>query len=468
MKRRGPGRVTTSAAVLVLLAVSAISQATFADQRGPLTPIQHVIIIMQENHSFDNYFGTYPTANGTLDDNITSKLSKVDGIPAGVCVPYPAGCVSPRLTTNGTPENPVEGQTTYENDYTSSGFAQNSGPQSMVYFDYHSIPAYWDYAEEYGLADNYFAAVMSTTTPNRLMLLTGDTLVSSNYGPPPYAGVNSTIFGQLERAGITWGYYDYIGSVTNTESTYPLNYISGLEGFRSNIRDLSTLFGELASSSGLPAVSFVNFLGESGLDEHPPFSPSVGEMQTVSVVNAVMESGFWNSTAIFVTYDEGGGFYDHVTPPLEYKIDHNFSSPLLGLGQRVPLLVISPFSRLNYVSHSQLSHLSLVRFVDYNWGLPPLSPLVAEAGLPLDFFDFSQPPRLPVILQAGPDGQIPYPVPLQTGANPRATGSLPPLLPTAAGVAAVLAVAAVVWLALRGLSVKGGGWRRSATLSRRP
>jgi len=438
-------RATALAVLVLLLVVSGVPQFTIASSPGRATPIQHVIIITQENHSFDSYFGTYPTANGTLVDNVTSRLAPVNGIPNGVCQTYRASCVSPHLTTAQSPENPVEGQLAYEADY-SSGFPLNSGPQSMVYFDYRSVPAYWDYAEEYGLADNYFAAVLSMTTPNRLMLLTGDTPVSSNYGPPPYIGYDSTIFKQLKVAGVTWGYYDFFQGNPNPGSAYPLNYISGLNDSQDSIKDVSFLLGELSSSSGLPAVSFVNFLGNGGLSEHPPNSPSAGELEVVSLVDAVMQSGFWNSTAIFVTYDEGGGFYDHVAPPRAFSIDHNFTSPLLGLGQRVPLLVISPYSKVDHVSRLLLSPLSLLRFIGYNWGLSPLNARVADANLPTDFFNFTQSPRRPIMLGTGANSAIPYPLPLQTGSAINAGGgTAPSYWPLLLGTGLAVLVVLVVW-----------------------
>jgi len=378
-----------------------------------ITPIQHVIIIMQENHSFDNYFGTYPTANGTRLDPPTSQLRQVDGLPGHVCLPYMGSCVSPQLSTGQEWSNPVEGQLTYEMDYSNggTGFARYSGPQSMVYLNYHSIAGYWDYAEEYGLGDNYFAPVLSTTTPNRLMLLSGDTPVSANYGPPPRISYSSTMMRQLDDAGLSWGYYDFLDAFGGPSNVYPLNYTSDepQEGL-SSTRNISDLIQELVSGSGLPSVSFVNSLGIPELTEHPPFNPRTGEQWTVSIVNRVMESSYWPTTTIFITWDEGGGFYDHVIPPREFTVNHSFNDELVGLGQRVPLLVISPYSRENFVSSRLLSHLSLLHFVEYNWNLPPLNGLVAESNLPLEFFNFSQAPRTPIIL----DSPIVYPIPLQT------------------------------------------------------
>jgi phospholipase C len=371
--------------------------------------------MVQENHSFDNYFGTYPTANGTLVNNITSRLAPVNGIPNHVCLAYSGSCISPHLSTDPRPENPVEGQKVYENDYgPTSNFATSSGPQSMVYFDYHTVAGYWNYAEEYGLADNYYSAVLSMTTPNRLMMLTGDSSVSENYGPPPFVEFNATVFGQLATAGVSWGYYDLIGSLTEPSAVFPLNYIAGFRTSGGEVKNVTSFLNELRTGQGLPSVSFVNFLGGLTLSEHPPFSPPEGEAQVINLVNAIMSSSYWNSTAVFITWDEGGGFYDHVQPPRSFTLDQGFSRPLLGLGQRVPLLVISPYSRTNYVSHVLLSHLSLLHLIEYNWNLPALNAVVGGSNLPLDFFDFSQTPRLS--LPAGLRSNIAqsYPLPLQS------------------------------------------------------
>jgi len=301
-------------------------------------------------------------------------------------------------------------------DYSNNGtgFPSYSGPQSMVYFDYHSLAAYWDYAEEYGLADNYFAPVLSNTTPNRLMVLAGDTPVSRNYGPPPYIQYSETVMKQLDESGISWGYYDYIGSYSGASNVYPLNYASNMpQSAFGNTRGIDGLTQELADGSGLPSVSFVNSLGRPELTEHPPFSPTAGELWVVSIINQVMRSVYWPTTAIFVTWDEGGGYYDHVVPPREFTLDHGFDRPLSGLGQRVPLLVISPYSREGFVSHGVLSHLSLLHFIELNWNLQSLTALVNQSSLPLGFFDFSQAPRPPLILSS----LTTYPIPPQKGSG---------------------------------------------------
>jgi phospholipase C len=437
------------------------------------TPIQHVIIIVQENHSFDNYFGTYPTANGTLVDPITSQLPPVVGIPDSVCLPYHGGCLGPTLTTSTAPVDPTEGQSVYQADYgqNATGFAENSGPASMVYFDYHSVPAYWDYAEEYGLGDNYFSAVLSETTPNRLMLLTGDTPVAGDNPAPPTIPYSDSVMSQLDGAAVTWGYYDYLNSSSQASTLYPLDYLSGMPtSALASVKDLPALYGELSSGTGLPSVSFVSSLNNKTYDEHPSANPTAGEQWVVSVVNRVMESAYWNTTAVFITWDEGGGYYDNVVPPAVYTIDHGFQVPLQAYGERVPLLVISPYSLEAHVSGTLLNHLSLIHFIDYNWNLPALNANVDHSGLPLDFFNFSQTPRSPIIL--GPSGQYSYnayPLPLQIPLNGVTTvttsatasagtgGGIPLLqLGLAGGLVIVAALALVlVWRRGGGAATRG-------------
>lgn len=412
--------VLTRATMLIVLMLILLTQLPIVLASSTTTPIQHVIVIMQENHSFDNYFGTYPTANGTLLDSTTAHLQPVTGLRDHLCLPYQAACVSPHLSTSEAPSNPEEGQLTYQSDYANngSGFASNSGPQSMIYFDYHSVAAYWDYAEEYGLGDEYFASALSTTTPNRLMILGGDTPVSANYGPPPFISYSKTVMRQLDDSGVSWGYYDYLNASGEPFNMYPLNYLSDVPSQAlDKVRSISDFLGELGSGSNLPSVSLVNSLGDFKLTEHPPFNPTMGERWVVSMVNRVMESIYWPSTAIFITWDEGGGYYDHVMPPHEFTINHGFSQALEGLGQRVPLLVISPYSKENFVSETLLSHLSLLHFIEYNWALSSLDELVAQSNLPLGFFNFSRAIRTPIILSPSAT----YPIPSQA----QSSGPLP-------------------------------------------
>ncbi len=447
--------------VILLLAMS--FHASSFGAASTATPIKHVIIIMQENHSFDNYFGTYPTANGTLVNDITSQLQKVDGIPNGVCLPYGASCLSPYPANEDNTPNPVEGQLVYEKDYNNGkvdGFPRNSGPQSMAYFNYFQVAAYWDYAEEYGLGDNYYATVMSTTTPNRLLLFAGDTPVSQNYGPPPYVQYGDTVLNQLSARDISWGYFDSLKSSDQVSNLYPIKYLTGIgPEALAHVQDLSAFSQSLSRGEGLPSVSFVMTLAQTEFDEVPPENVTAGELWTVSVVNEVMESAYWDSSAVFITWDEGGGYYDHVLPPHNLTIDHGFDNSLHGYGQRVGLLVISPYSKENYVSRTLLNHMSLLRFIDANWNLPSLNENVANSNNLLDFFEFSQPSRPPIILGTNglfsarnypiaiqiPFSQLPY---SRTGSLEQGSSQTPSATPIFTIEIAVAVVATFVVLAI--------------------
>jgi len=362
--------------VLALVFLTLAAPALGSLLRDTRTPIHHVVIIMMENHSFDNIFGVYPEVNSSAN-SVASQLTR------------PVNLVGTRLLSDlsavpagsySTP-NPLEGYLAYHADWNHgkmNGFIYGSGAQSMTYFTSTQLSLEWSLAEEYGLGDMYFSSYLSETAPNRLMSIAGFTPVENDYGPPPYIPYQETIFGELSSYGVTWGYYTpgYTGGVP-----YPLEYISGMAKHTGHLGRIGT-FESLLSTTGLPAVSWVMPLGSTSTDysQHPPQNVTVGELWLLGVVDAVMRSRYWNSTAIFITYDEGGGYYDQVPPPMLHGVQ---------LGFRVPLIVISPFSKENYVSHTVLNHASLLAFIDYNWLLPALNSFVLESNLPLDFFDFS-------------------------------------------------------------------------------
>jgi hypothetical protein len=375
-------RVLVLAVLLFFLLVfsneSFFSESGFA-QTATSTPIDHIVIIMMENHSFDNIFGVYPDDNSSSKESsqLISSIQRPENLlgrenPSGL-VPIPNGTFSTA--------DPAEGYSVYHNDFDGGAmdeFALNSGKQSMMYFTSSQLAIEWDWAEEFAIADHYFSSYLSETTPNRLMSLAAETPVESNYGPPPYVPVNESIFGELSHFGVSWGYY-VKGPST---SDYPLEYFSGLDQFAENIRDWSDFASELNGSGSFPSVSWVMPVGGSahGVDQHPPENVTAGEIWLLNVVNEIMESKYWQSTAIFIMYDEGGGYYDHVPPP---QLDG------IQLGFRVPMILISPFAKEDYVSKTILNHGSILAFIDYNWRIPALNDFVAKSNLPLDLFYFN-------------------------------------------------------------------------------
>lgn len=162
----------------------------------------------------------------------------------------------------------------------------------------------------------------------------------------------------------------------------PLYFFQGIYGSTNRISSISDFYASLSGNS-LPAVSWVMPLGVNSSinSQHPPYNMTYGEHWMLSVVNAVMNSTYWNSSAIMITYDEGGGYFDHVPPPV---VDGH------QLGFRVPFIVVSPFAKEDYVSSTVLNHLSLLAFIEYNWGLPSLNNFVSSSNLPLDFFNFNR------------------------------------------------------------------------------
>ena len=412
------GRYILFALLSFLLLLSNVSHA--GETR---TPIKHVIIIIDENHSFDNLFGTYPFGFPPVVNNVTLSVMLPDGLYENytqlgqsrngvlywISVPnvpwFPfLGYSHPYYANAYSTVDPHEGWKAYHGDYWFGepiGFVYYSGSQSMAYFSYQQAWILWDYAEEYVLADNYFAPVLGLTEPNRVAYLTGlppDFYSDYVSWAIPY---NETIFYQLSLHNVSWGYYviGYKGGIP-----FPLNAFDGIQEAKSHIHSLSDFFDDLKNGS-LPAVSWVMLMGCGGdyYDMLPPYNIATGEVELASIINAVMESVHWNSTVIFITFDEGGGYYDHVVPP---AINH------YGLGQRVPLLVISPYAKEGWVDNYTMSGYTLLAFIDYNWGLPWLTKWVEESDVQglLSAFNFSSPPRPPIILTPN---NWSYPLPLQ-------------------------------------------------------
>ena len=373
--RRQPTLRKTALLVVALLALQVVASASWAaGSQSTATPIKHVVNIMMENLSFDNVFGLYPTMNRTNPGALLSSLQPPDDV-----LDAPK-TVSLSQIPNGTYStvNPNEGA--YAADWDNGkmdGFVSNGG--GMTYFSSSQLAVEWDWAEEYAIADRYFASCICMTNPNRLFSLAGyGAGLTTDSGPPPYVPVNQSIFGELSSYGVSWGYYVRDPSADD----FPLNYFDGIGTYSAQIQSFSTFYAALQQGT-LPSVSWVMPVGggASGIDQHPSANVTDGEGWLLGVVDRIMQSPYWNSTAIFITYDEGGGYYDHVPPPVVDGV---------RLGFRVPLFVISPYAKENYVSGTVMNHASSLSFIDYNWRLPALNPYVASSGLPLDMFDFNQ------------------------------------------------------------------------------
>ncbi|HZU13266.1 MAG TPA: alkaline phosphatase family protein [Chloroflexota bacterium] len=409
--------------------------------------IKHVIIIMQENRSFDSYFGTFPGADGIPMEN---------GAPA-VCVPDPntGACVQPFVDhndLNGGGPHGAPAHTYDVNDGQMNGFIQEAeagrnscsgGPTNptcthgriidvMGYHTQSDIPNYWAYARNFVLQDHMFEPVASWSLPAHMYLVSGwsarcpggDPMACRNdinsfgwWGPPPstpYAWTDITYL--LHRSHVSWGYYLDGGSSGTafgsnfTGVPYIWNVLPGFKDVktdkqRGNVRTLAAFYTSLGGGT-LPAVSWI--VPQVADSEHPPGLVSYGQSYVTTIVNAVMRSREWSHTAIFLAWDDWGGFYDHVVPPV---VDG------MGYGIRVPGIVISPYARRGYIDHQNLSFDAYLKFIEDDFlhgqrldpatdGRPDARPDVREnlaaLGNLVSDFNFRQKPRAPYLLPVNP------------------------------------------------------------------
>jgi len=447
--------------------------------------IKHVIVIQQENRSFDSYFGTYPAADG---------IPMKNGQPSG-CVTDPAtgSCVAPYVDhadVNGGGPHSAPNATADVNGGKMDGFigqaeagrkgcldptdpacTASAKPDVMGYHTQGDIPNYWTYAKDFVLQDHMFEPNASWSLPSHLFLVSewsayctqadnpsscrnalqtvpaerpqnAPAVLGGEAGPkntgqrtnrgggvrpgssqPIYAWTDLTYL--LHKSNISWGYYVVSGTEPDCENDAaetcapvqqnsntpgiwnPLPWFDTVkaDGQLGNIQSVDKFYAA-AKKGSLPAVSWVVPSGE--VSEHPPAPVSYGQSYVTSLINAVMKSPDWKSTAIFLAWDDWGGFYDHVVPP---TVDQN------GYGLRVPAIVISPYAKQGYVDHQTLSFDAYDKFIEDDFlkgqridpatdGRPDPRPDVREdekiLGNLINDFDFNQSPRAPVLLPVHP------------------------------------------------------------------
>jgi phospholipase C len=322
--------------------------------------IKHVVIIVKENHTFDNYFGRFPGVKGV-------KLPDA---------------------ANPPPDDPDHKHQTWMKRAHESRYKLQYGE--------HDISTYYSYAHHFTLCDNYFSEVAGPSTPNHLMLICADAPIINNpahhYRPTPsdvYDLPSLPI--RLEKAGQTWGNY----------GGYAFHYVKELAGHHGNYS--ADLFIHQAAAGKLPAVSWVYGEGRPSMTEHPPQNITEGMDWTAKQIQAIVAGGLWAHTAIILTYDDWGGWYDHVDPPVVEKwdsahaqrpVDQNpeFNGQPFRYGSRVPCLVISPYAKAGHISHQLNSHVSVVKLCTTIFGLQSITHRDRDANGLSDCFDFNQRP----------------------------------------------------------------------------
>jgi phospholipase C len=332
---------------------------------GPSSPIEHVVILVKENHTLDNYFGTFPGVNGTNEPH----------------APDPEPSDPPHDHAAWLHRNAVA----------------PGGARRLQYLQ-ADIPPYWALAQQYTLCDQYHTEIASQSEPNHLVLIAGTTPLIDNssahrtYQPQPPYDINS-LPQALKAAGLQWRAYS-----DDKLASYFRN-IKALAGDPWNVA--GTQFDTDVARGFLPEVSWMYAPGE--LSEHPGSStPNVGPgaAWTAARITALAKSSLWAKTAMFITWDDWGGWYDHVEPPnaMQWKGGGptGYTGSQFRYGPRVPCLVVSPYARIGADSHFH-SHISLVKFCLRNFSLPSLGGFDALPNDKSDdmwgCFDFAAPPR---------------------------------------------------------------------------
>jgi phospholipase C len=331
-----------------------------------VAPIEHVVIIVKENHTFDNYFGTFAGANGKLEN------------PA---------------------QNPPPGDPNHRHE---AWMARAGDTAHEVQYSEQDIPGYFALARQFTLCDNYFSEVAGPSTPNHLMLICADAPIINNpahhYRPTPGDQfVLPSLPLALENKGLSWANF----------GGYAFHYVHELAGHRGNhSRDL---FAHHAQQGDLPTVSWVYGDGRPDLSEHPTQNVTHGMQWTIDQVKAVVASGLWDKVAILVTWDDWGGWFDHVDPPEKEQWDSSrahrpvdahpeFDGQQFRYGSRVPLLAISPYAKAGHVSSQENSHVSVPKFCEDIFGIPPLTERDGASNGLSDCFNFDQEPLPPPVL----------------------------------------------------------------------
>jgi phospholipase C len=355
-------------------------------ERGAI-PIRHVVVVMKENRSFDHLLGNLHASGQPDVEAIPSTFVNLDKEGASVrpfaldttCVNHDPGhqwAEMHRQVDNGAMDG-----------FVSNGADSTSSDGHFVMGNYAAtdLPFYYWLANTFALEDRHFPSVRSGTWPNRSFLLLGtaDGVVCTFCGKLPKP-TTPTIFDSLDREGVTWGVF--------TDS----NPFDGTLGWAQDHRGLHTFadFQRAMRDGTLPAVAFVDSVGWVE-DEHPTADVQVGENWTRLVYEAAVTSPLWPSLAMIWTYDEAGGFADHVPPPNTACVARPGNPDDTGffeLGVRVPLAVISPYARPHYVSHVVEDHTSITRFIEAVFDLPALTARDANSTALLDMFDFESPP----------------------------------------------------------------------------
>jgi phospholipase C len=372
-----------------------------------LANLKHIIFFLQENRSFDSYFGMlgpYKASEGLAND--------VDGLNLNTTLP----------NTQGQPVHPFHYQTVCTENLSPSwneshvdvdgglmdGFMRTStsvsstidptGTRAMGYYDQSDLPYYYEAAARFATSDRFFSPALTNTVPNRLYMFTG-TSFGNAFPPTPPAGgfTQPTIFAHLDQAGVSWRYY-----YQDALSSALIQQFSIYKTDAAKVVPIANWANDVLNESTLPSVIFIERASQSARDEHPGANIQAGAADVANIINALINSPSWQDSALILAYDEGGGLYDHALPAREVLPDS--LAPKLrstdkpgGFNQtgfRVPMIVFSPWAKPSFVSHTTRDYTSILRLIEDRFNVAPLTLRDANADNMMELFDFSGAPPL--------------------------------------------------------------------------
>lgn len=370
--------------------------------------IKHVVFVLLENHSFDNLFGRLPGADGATDVPVAGHGK----VPLLHAPPFFWHDINHERwdALKAVDKGKMDGFGTPD------GASFNGDRMAYQQYVESDIPSFWAYARHFTIGDHMFSSVASGTFPNHLYSVaaqSGGVIINvqqwnvgwgCDSGPQAFTYKQTasgkivaagtcfdfpTLADRMEQAHTSWAYY----AAPPSNLGYIFSTLDAFRGIRqtslwsADIKNEAT-FETDARAGNLPAFSWVTPTFQAS--SHPPFGICGGENWFVSKMNALMQGPDWGSTAVFLVWDDYGGFYDHVAPP---------SIDAFGLGPRVPLLIISPYARRGYISHTTYDFESILKTFEEIASLPPLTSRDRMAHDLLDGFDFSLPAAPPFILK---------------------------------------------------------------------
>src|SRR5579872_1090406 len=373
-------------------------------------PIKYIVIIDKENRSFDNLFGTFPGADGaTRAELSTGRIVPLGHTPDHTLLDIGHAGDSAALAENKGRMNGFD---------LLPGAIQDGFDVANSQLHQSDIPNYWSYAQHFALDDHFFSTINGPSFPNHLVTIaaTSANTVDNPYGQShhawgcdsgPYSRVNAinpqtgrqyqvkpcftipTMADTFQRYHINWKYYapgqyrsGYIWD--SFDAVKPIRY-SKLWATNGDYPDKK--FTSDVRAGKLPQVSWL--VTDVAGSDHPPYSMCVGESWAVDQINAIMRSKYWKSTLIVLTWDDFGGFYDHVPPPV---------TSYIGLGPRVPTILISPYARPHYIDHHRMEFNSILKFIEQDFHIPALNANDSGASSLLTSLNFKQRPLAPLDL----------------------------------------------------------------------